>query len=230
MRFVDLVLGHEQWSTVNWLHVDDLNIFLEAVTAAGFEARAVRKGSVLGYFRNVNGFKIDESFTLNTTCRFKVVAQNGADHHSATLWLNQTVRNVWAWREENNFSREDIIDMVVGVIEDSVPLRPIRLSNEDDYLREFTRNSGEHLRDIHGIDPLCVGIHMHCGGLLIRLRQSELHDQIVCKGCYGNIVRFPAEIHSYGELRKYTKEILVPPPNFFARTWKRLQALYHRFW
>lgn len=229
IRFVDLVLEHEQWDQVTYLHIDDLNIMLGVVVASSFEARAVRKGAMLGHFLNRNGFKTDETFTLNNYCRFKVVGQNGVDNRKATVWLNAAVYNVRKWHNEDNYSREDVIEIVVGVIEDSIPLQPIRLNNKDDYLCEYTLKSGVHMRDTDDIDS-CAGIHKYCGGWVNRLRQSSTYDQIVCRTCYRCLARFPMEIKSYGELRRYLKEHLIPQSNIAIRIWENLLAVYHRFW
>lgn len=222
--FVDLVLEHDDWSAVNWLHIDNLNILLAAILAAGFEARAVRKGRVMGQFRGRYGELTTETFVINTTCRFKAVAHDGNDHRQATIWLNSAVTNVRMWRDVDNYSREDIIDIVMGVIEDSIPLRPIRLTNENDYLREYSFKNCIHTRDVDDVDH-CAGMHMYCEGWLRRRRQSETHDQLVCSGCSIRIL-FPREIKSYGELRKYFKAELAAKPGLIDRLFNWISQLW----
>lgn len=215
-EFVDLVLQHETWSEVKWLHIDNLNILLAAVIAAGFEARAVRKGTVSGYFRGPHGEHTTETYVLNAGCRFKVIALDGGDHRLATLWLVGAVANVRMWRDMDNYSREDIIAIMMGVIEDSVPLRPIRLTNENDFLREFSFKDSTHTRDVDDVDH-CVGVHADCDGWVERRKKNSTHDQLVCHGCYSLHVSFPREVKSYGELRQYLKESLAAKPGLVDR-------------
>lgn len=210
-EFVDLVVKYQNWSKVTWLHIDDLNILLATVRAAGFYARAVRKGRVIGHSRDWHGIEIGEIYYMNSTCPFKVVAEDGSDHRLATIWLESTLRNISTRYEEEGAALNALVALVAVIVEDSIPLEPILMTSEDDYLREYTLKNGIHIRDVDDVD-FCAGIHDNCGGWLKRRGKNRTHDQIICTGCFLR-VPFPKEVRSYGELRKYFKEALAARPS-----------------
>ena len=81
----------------------------------------------------------------------------------------------------------------------NVPLDPIRLTLDDDFLIEF---AGNHLRDSDVLMVDSVGTHENCRGVMKRRHSNHKFDCLVCTGCYLRIL-FYKEIRTYGELREY---------------------------
>lgn len=202
MRFVDLVLKYQQWNEVKTLPADEMRVFLETVSAAGFNAGAVVPGKLVG---------ANETFPINSHCPFKVIDQEDHDYRFATGWLNCAFQRVVLDAITLKKSRDQCIKVIASEIERSVPLKPIYLTLAGDMLGEYPPKKNEsgdyeyfvdHTRDEHRLDRCSgVGVHRYCNGWMDRHRATERHDAIVCRKCYLRVL-FQKECVTYGELRK----------------------------
>ena len=101
--------------------------------------------------------------------------------------------------------REELIKFVQAEIERSIPLEPIQLTPEGDFLLEYPPNLTpgflvDHTRDDHRLNS-CVGVHKYCGSWMDRHGATATHDAISCRGCRLRVL-FPKEVKTYGELRQ----------------------------
>lgn len=198
-RFVDLANKYDKWTGIEQLSLDEINVFFEVVSAAGFEAQEVILGKLVGYYLDQDGSKTGETYPINSFCPFKVVSEGG-NNYPATGWLNQALRCT-----KRGESREKIIETICSEIERSIPLQPVQLTSERDFLIESSPSLDsnyfvDHTRDNHELG-CCVGVHKYCRGFIDRNRATEMHDALVCRRCHLRIL-FPKETETYGELRQ----------------------------
>jgi len=213
-RFVDLALKHKWWAGVK-LPSDEVQVFFEIISAAGFEPKAVVPGKLRGYYLEQDGSRTGETYPINNFCPYKVVSQEDNDHYFATGWLDYALRHAVSHKGED---RERLAEAIRREIERSVPLQPIQLTPEGDLLREYPlsvhggRYFIDHTRDEYELSS-CVGIHDNCDSWVDRARATKTHDAIICRGCHLRIL-FPKEIKTYGELRQAltSKFVQVPVP------------------
>jgi hypothetical protein len=207
-QFVDLALKHK-WDKINDLSVDEVQILFATVSAAGFELKEVVFGKLVGNFRDQDGSKTGATYPINGYCPFKVIDQEGKDYYFATGWLDWVLRRLVLGPIKLGESREQLITVMQAVIERSIPLQPIRLTPEGDYLCEYpprSRSLGgseyfiDHTRDSHDLGS-CVGVHKYCNGWMDRHGATSSHDAITCRSCHLRVL-FPKETKTYGDLRK----------------------------
>lgn len=203
-KFVDLSLKCSDWNGSVRLSDEEIQVFLQTVQSAGFEATSVVEGKLLGTYRDCDGSYTGETYVVNKQCTYKVIGIDGKGDHRSTSWLDNLFSRVRGLAA-NSAGREQIIESVQIEIERSVPLEPIRLTLENDFLLEYPPQSHgafpEHSRDENKLSS-CVGIHACCGSWVDRKQTSKTHDVLVCRGCFLRVV-FPVKIQTYGELRAY---------------------------
>lgn len=204
-QFVDLALKYEQWGKIEDLPREEVEILLRIVKAASFEARDVVLGKLTGNYLDQEGRKTVDTYPINSFCPFKVVSREGNDEQ-ATSWLDYVLELVVTKVEGKVKTREQLIEMVQSSINKAIPLEPIRLTPEGDFLIEDASCASlepariHHTRDNQLLHSL-VGVHKHCGGLLDRQRATTTSDVLVCRKCYLRVA-FPREVETYGDLRQ----------------------------
>ena len=205
--FVDLALKHKRWDEIKTLPADEVQIFFNTVSAAGFNAKKVVAGKLVGHYRDQDGSSTGETYPINSLCPLKVTGED-CDHYFATGWLDCALRRMVYGGTQQNEGREKLIEVMTGEIERSVPLEPIQLTPEGDLLREYPPSTHpfglgyfvKHTRDENNLDS-CVGVHEFCNCWMNRARATKTHDAIVCRGCHLRVL-FPKEVKTYGDLRQ----------------------------
>jgi len=209
-QFVDTVLLHgEDWAKVDSVSPRKMDILFQTVAAAGFNPKVILHGRLTVRGRDEDRELNGETYTINTFSPFKVVDQeSGKDDFLATSWLDCACRSVAISGfvgQRNN--RQELIDMMVREIEQSVPLQPIQLTQEGDLLGEYPPDRSGfgspvsvHKRDTNTMSS-CVGIHKYCNGWMDRKRANLTHDVLLCRSCFLR-VSFPEDVKTYGDLRK----------------------------
>ena len=207
-RFVNVVLKHRWWA-IDSLPDDDAQELCNTVSVAGFKPAKIVIGEVVRNIRDDKGNLINETFPVNSYSKFKVVDEQGNDDHEATGWLDCALSRVFSGWKQQKESRDRLIEVVAREIERSVPLKPIKLTFEGDYLLEkppaiYDTYLVDHARDEHRLHSF-VGIHQDSfgcyNGLMDRKPATKIQDALVCRNC-GFQFLFPKEIKTYGELRK----------------------------
>ncbi|MEK7511527.1 MAG: hypothetical protein AAB575_00735 [Patescibacteria group bacterium] len=205
--FVELALKCSDWNGTARLSDEEVQVFLQTVQRAGFEATSVVEGKLLGNHLDEDRRCTGQTFVVNEKCPYKVMGADNKSDCRATEWLNNLFVRVRG-KALNKYSREQIVESVQIEIERSVPLKPIQLTTENDFLLEYSPQSGgafpEHTRDGNKLSA-CVGTHACCYSWVDRKRTSKTHDVLVCRGCFLRIV-FPTEIQTYGGLRAYMEQ------------------------
>lgn len=198
-KFVDLVLS-KNWKEINELSEEETETILRVLSDAGFEVDTLVYGNLKGYYRDQDGSALD-SYPINTLCPFIVKDQERKRSYSATQWLDCILQKI-VTVERNRTNRDTIRKLIQKEIERSVPMKPIQLTAEGDFLCEYPPNGclAEHTRDNDKL-PSCVGVHKICNGWVDRRRTTETHDVLVCRQCHLRVL-IPKEIQTYGELRR----------------------------
>lgn len=205
-RFVALALNHKRWDEIKTLPAGEIQVLFDTVSAAGFDAKKVVVGKLVGRYRDQDG-PTSETYPINSLCPFKVIDEDG-DHYFATGWLDCALRRVvYGWTRQNE-GRDMLAEAMAEEIERSIPLEPIQLTPEGDLLRECQRSPVmfgfeyfvNHTRDRDDLS-LHVGVHAVCNCYMVRVRTTETHDAIVCQGCHLRVL-FPNEVKTYGDLRQ----------------------------
>jgi hypothetical protein len=214
-RFVDLVLKYKQWDEVVFLSEEEIQVFFDVVSAAGFCPSSLVPGKVKVWNRDTK-----KEYYINKLCPLMVVCkEESGNNHLATGWLNDALRCVvnGVGRTGREESREQCIKIIAAEIERSVPLTPIQLTPEGDMLCEDlpTINWGnyfvEHTKDSRDLGSSGVGVHQYCNGYIDRKRATKTHDAIVCRACFLRVL-FPKEVKTYGELRQALVQKKVQTP------------------
>ncbi|TSC71209.1 MAG: hypothetical protein G01um101449_64 [Parcubacteria group bacterium Gr01-1014_49] len=207
--FVGLALSHD-WNRIPELSDEEIRILFSIVSIAGFKPAEIVRGKLVCYLRDVDGSKTGESFIVNNRCPYKVIGQDGNDCYRATGWLNGVLELVAGpssslWVRGKVLDSEKLAADIEREIERSIPLEPIRLTSNGDYLREppppFDECLVDHSRDDDKISAEAVGIHNLCGGWMDRWQSTETSDVLVCRRCYLRVL-FPKEAKTYGKLRE----------------------------
>lgn len=177
----------------------EASVFFKVVAAAGFEPSRIAPGRLIGDYLDQDGSRTGETYLINTTSPYKIIGQDGRDHYHATGWLDCMVRMAVKTRD-----RDECIDRVKREIERSIPLEPIRLTEEGDMLEEYPPppHNGylvDHARDTDAI-KMTAGVHVRCNGWIDCHETSATHTTLVCRKCHLR-VSFPKTITTYGELR-----------------------------
>ena len=93
-RFVDLILKHKcDLVNIKELPDDEMRILLDTVSAAGFKPKAVVCKSLLGQYKDQDGYT-GETYRINKVCPIKVINQDDSDNYLATGWLDCVLRQV----------------------------------------------------------------------------------------------------------------------------------------
>jgi len=195
--FVGLTQKH-QWSNGGKLSPEEVSILFAAVSAAGFELSDIVVGQLRGNYSDGCGGSSEKTFAINGTCPYKVIRNDGEDHYRATGWLDSVLSLALTKGDS-----QERINAVQHEIERSVPLKPIQLTAEGDFLKEnspYREYLADHTREDSKLER-SAGDHMYCGGCMDRKRATETHDAIVCRSCHLRVL-FPKEITTYGELRR----------------------------
>ncbi len=208
-QFVEMVASRKFGS--NEFTESELTIFLGIVRDAGFDAKAVTPGFVTsGYIEQDDGNRKWHTYNINEESKVKVIGQDGQDDCFATGWLNDVFK-IARSAYGNRGAVERIIKQIEKEIENSIPFKPIQLTQEGDMLCEKrsepdTHRSSEnylqvkHIRDSHGFDQTMR--HAFCGGKLLIRRTTADHKTIYCGEC--NLrVSIPIGIKDFGELRDF---------------------------
>lgn len=201
--FVDLFARHSL-REMGQLTKDEVQVLLGLVTAAGFSPGSIVLGNLEGSFLDDDGSRTGETFPINHLSPFKVVDKDGRDRFFATGWLDCAFRLVALERG----GREEQISALTREVERSVPLTPIQLTSQGDFLQEYPpqvqflglSHFVPHTRDDNTLSS-CVGVHTYCGGWMDRNRATATHDAIVCRSCHLRVL-FPKTVKTYGELRQ----------------------------
>ncbi len=205
--FVALSLGHD-WSKDNGLAADEIQLLFEVVSVAGFEPREVVLGKLRGNYIEQDGSPTGETYPINDTCPYRVVNQEGGDHYRATKWLDGALKLA-----RSGTNRDQLATSIQKEIERSVPLEPVQLTPEGDFLLELPPEHGcfvDHARDWSQF-KMSAGVHQYCRGWVDRTRVTKAHDVLVCRRCHLRVL-FPTAVNTYGELRHYftSKAVQVP--------------------
>ncbi|MFC1678469.1 hypothetical protein ACFLZ9_01885 [Patescibacteria group bacterium] len=205
-KFVDLALKHD-WNQIEELSEVESKILFDIVLAAGFEIKEIRPRKLRGDYRDQDGSRTGDSYPINSLCPFSVVNNKDDDYYFATGWLDCALKRVVFGSSRRYEDRAQLIKTTVEEIERSIPLEPIQLTPEGDYLREYppsTHFGGleyfvKHVSDEDKFD-CCVGVHKYCGGWMDRRNATETQDAIVCRSCHIRIL-FPKEVETFGDFR-----------------------------
>lgn len=214
-QFVDLALNYERWDEIKELPADEVRVLVETVAAAGFRPTSVVPGKLRGHYLDEDGSRTRETYSINSSCPYKVICQNGDDYFFATGWLDSALYRVLRNRRDGA-DRQQLIEVLRQEIERSVPLEPIRLTAEGDLLHEdppSARINGylaDHTRDDHKLIS-CAGVHAYCNGYVDRGHVMEMQDALLCRKCHLRVL-FPREIQTYGELRQLLASRLSRAP------------------
>lgn len=203
--FVDLALKYS-WGTVRGLPAEEVNILFETVSAAGFEPSKIVPGQLRGHYSDGCGSFSEDTYVINGTCPYKVIGKDGEDHYHATGWLDRVLSLA-----REGVAIQERIKAVQHEIERSVPLNPIQLTADGDFMLEYPPYRDylvDHTREDSRLKD-CVGVHDFCTGCMDRTRVTETHSALVCRRCHLRVL-FPKEVTTYGELRqvlasKFTK-------------------------
>ena len=204
LKFVDLTLKYQRskWREVKELVPDEMELLKAVVAAAGFEPKAVAMGWLKGHYADTY-----ETYQINSVCPVKVAGEAG-DDPIATGWLDALLRNV-LFLTARSGNRHWLARETAKEIRRSVPLRPIQLTPQGDYLLEYPPSRFgigpqylvDHTRDNNNLPTGCVGVHRHCNSWVDRVGATETHDALACRGC--NLqVYLPREVQTYGGLRR----------------------------
>lgn len=200
--FLDLALKHK-WSEVGQLPDNEVQTLFEIITAAGFESTRFVFGKLMVYHRDEDGRPTSESYPINKVCPYKVIGMDGEYHLNATVWLDHTLSLAL---DEKGKDRQKSIEIIQLEIERSIPLKPIQLTIDGDFMRELQPCGffADHTRDNHKLPHgSSMGIHAHCNGFMDRIHQTtETHSLILCRRCHLRVL-FPKDIITYGQLRLY---------------------------
>lgn len=205
-EFVCLVKKYEDWRHKNTLTREEVDILLRTVRCAGFEPQKVICGQIKEFLREQDGSKYDP-YPINDHCAYKVIGANGKDDLLATGWLDDLSRLV----TEN--ADADILSRVAQEILNSIPLKPIILTDRGERLLEkpsskpssiwdgFYQYFLQHTRNKDSFtDP--IGIHQFCKGEVSLRQVAKGYNALFCPKC-GMRILLPTEIKTYGELRKF---------------------------
>ncbi|HLD51056.1 hypothetical protein A3K34_01985 [candidate division WWE3 bacterium RIFOXYC1_FULL_40_10] len=207
--FADLVVKYKDTGWEHQTHLSDteLKVVEDIVKAAGFDPQLITLGRLYGHYTDQDGSKTGETYCINGYFPYKVISRDGEDY-MATGWLNDIFRLATAFLR----NRDRLIAEVTAQVLKSVPLMPIQLTEEGDFLREYPPRplfAGYEYFVTHTADEAklacCVGVHDLCNGWVDRRQASKEQDVLSCRRC-GLRVYFPHKVKTYGDLRKALNE------------------------
>ena len=111
-KFVDLVLSKQWKPASDVFSVDEVQIFFDTVSAAGFNPKEIVRGMLVGHYRDQDGSVTGETYPINYVCPYKVVNEDGADNYFATGWLDCAFRRVVYGATQNDESREKLTEVI----------------------------------------------------------------------------------------------------------------------
>lgn len=178
--------------------------FLDTLVAAGFEVSAVGQGKLLT--QNVQDFRVvgnGEKYRLVSVAISPQTDRDSDYAKRAHDWLDSLVYRLLV--DMHTATRENLVMEAAHRIHESIPLAPIRLNQEGDFLEECPptsrlRDFPKHTRETDFIIGPTVGLHKYCSGPLQQHRATATHDGLVCLACHQRFL-FPREVKTYGELR-----------------------------
>jgi hypothetical protein len=201
-RFVDVFLKYD-WDNVGGglKQNSEVQTLFDIVDIAGFCPTSIVLGRIKGHKRDQDGSAVGTSFVLNYACPYKVIGKEDApdeENCSATVWLDDMVRRILS-RDMMEETRDQLILVVSEAIKKVIPLEPIQITPDGDFLKEYP-GRGKSTRDDDKLG-WCIGVHRFCGGFVDRKRVTHTHDAIVCRNCYLRVL-IPREVATYGDLRR----------------------------
>lgn len=220
-KLVELALKYkDQWPGLKELEQEELQVLFDAVKAAGFEPKSIVPGQIIGYYLDKSGNKTKDIYQINAFCPFKVICQNAVyrfvkNHDFATGWLDCAIRRIVSGIAKRREDTEELIEVISAEIERSLPLAPIRLNSENDWLCEHSPNptypthSGfeyfvDHTKDDSQL-TVSAGVHRFCRGHIRRLRVNQVYDALWCERC-SLTISFTKNVDTYGDLREALKK------------------------
>ena len=200
-RFVDVVLRYD-WNNIEGglKDRDEIQTLFDIVNIAGFCPTRVVLGRVMGYEGFRFGCMLNRPAIL---CPYKVVGKDDhvdEDNIPASIWLNTMFGSIIYSDKKAEDARNQLISTIIKEVEDVIPLEPIQITLDGDFLDVPLGQGFKRPRDNDEFG-LCIGTHQFCGGSINRGRATHTHDVIVCGRCYLRIL-IPREIETYGDLRR----------------------------
>lgn len=201
--FVEFAKRHAKRDESTAFADEVLKKMFDLVEAAGFEARAVTVEALMVPVYDWQDRDYVGKRPLNDACPFAVVDEEGGHHEVATSWLNQL------WKLANPiefYHKKDstvLVEEVQREIVRSVPLKPIPIGPDGEFLLEYPPAYPGFFTDHTNDEKVasgCVGVHKYCNGCVNRKCISKKFDAIVCREC-GLRTPFPREVKTYGDLR-----------------------------
>jgi hypothetical protein len=208
-KFVDLALKHMSLlgkvGVLPSITPNETQTLFAIVTAAGFNPKEVRSGKLTGNYHDENGRCTGVTFPINRFCPLKVINQEDRDDYAATGWLDCAFRYVTESWETQKTNRRQLITEIATEIKRSVPLAPIQLTPEGDFLSERPPHTlvtyfVNHPRDDDEFRST-VSVHLYCGGQMNQRGATKTCHALVCQSCYLRVL-FPKEVRTYSELRQ----------------------------
>lgn len=190
------------------LEKEGVDSIIDILTIVGFEPSGLESGTIPVWEVDQDGSRIRPYSKLNSTFPFIVMNEEGEEDSYVTGWINQTIERARRIFEE----RHKTIDALTNIINRSVPLEPILLTSDGDYLVDNTPNTNTigghdfHRARVRDEDKVGGGpdIHKYCRGFVGRIRATKEKDALVCRKC-GIRVLFPRTVKTYKDLRRVMK-------------------------
>ena len=182
-------------------------MFSAALSAAGFEFGGLASIPPDGaHFRTIDPNAVGDVAQVYRKFPYKVVDSDGKVLNRATGWLISVVGLTLVGKHGDS---EHLVRSIKAEIERSIPLEPIQLNIEGDFLCERPPDyATSFLVDhVHDEDPLTenVGVHgAYCGGLMNYIKTTKTYSVIVCGRCHLRVL-FHKDHSTYGSLRKFVE-------------------------
>lgn len=198
-RFVDFAEGYVH-SDGRVLKSDEKQTMLDILTEAGFAPTDLIPGVLTGHYRDEDCRMTGQTFSYNSQCPFRMTGDDSADEIEATKWLNH-VFVIAANKERSARTKAERVNVIVAAVERSIPLEPIKLTSDGDFLVEHNYRPGlkDHCTDENGL-PSVIGYHKECGGRMKFLPTRPNCYVAVCESCFLRI-EYPTTCQTYGDLR-----------------------------
>jgi len=206
-QFVELALKYKSWHATNpFLSTEEVLVLDSIVETAGFEFGEIKFGEAWMKDSDMGGEM--PGIAINTRCPYMVTNEDGKAHEFATGWLDRLLNRVVRHVKREDEKPDQIIYIVASEIERSIPLEPIQLTLEDDFLCEFppeTTERGENLIDHVRDEDFCrrskfAGMHECCKGEIILRDVNRKYDVLRCTSCEMRVI-ISKGVRTYGELR-----------------------------
>lgn len=182
---------------------EELAAILSVLHDAGFgQVVRIAEGRVVGHYRDQDGSSTGETFPRNYRSGLVAMCEK-EEHQVATSWLD----SLWGYvaKKETGIG---LVKEARGLIDQSVPLKPIVLTQYGESLREYPPDQRGiytvHTRDDHPL-RFSPGAHEVCLGWVDLRVASSTHNALVCRTCHLRVV-IPSSVDTYGALRAHFKE------------------------